>query len=56
MALSRFVFPTKHQGQTVSELTSISISFFPLLESAIFPTNYTKKPSIQTMISKETSI
>lgn len=30
-ALSRFFLPTKHQGQTVSALTSIRMSFFPLL-------------------------
>ena len=28
MALSRFFLPTKHHGQTVSELTSILTSFF----------------------------
>lgn len=38
MALSRFFFPTKHQGHTVSELISISMSFFEkflLADSAI---------------------
>lgn len=31
IALSRFFFPTKHQGQTVSEITSIWIRFLPEL-------------------------
>lgn len=39
MALSRFLFPTKHHGQTLSELTSIFISFFPIELAVEFAIN-----------------